>query len=356
MNRFWKKEKRSSNTDKIFLEEEGIVQFCKGLGMPDALITGENVLSYFLPCFVEVYTEGDLQNHHSPPEDLRLVEWFGYHHFGEARFVSELLALRDGKRKIDGVDDVPIQRAFGVTFAYNVVEGAGPLSPFDPMATIPPLVYIEGTDVVFGGNFGQGQYRERLNRPIKSVMAFDPGVRAIHTIDQQLKLRNDTSLFQYTTINPHPFITRFFSNYVMLKARRLTGNDRLIRAWEAQEIYKHMEGDIATITHAIIEGHRQRKQPCDFLDLVIYTRLIPPRIDRASAQQALRNAYHLLRPGGALLLGFPLTEGAKEHVSMHDLIKMAPLAGFVSGRSRLHAGASSINNPKLPVYGIFFKE
>jgi hypothetical protein len=41
-------------------------------------------------------------------------------------------------------------------------EGPLPLSGIKP--TVPPLARIDGADVVFGGNFGQGEYR-CLRRP-----------------------------------------------------------------------------------------------------------------------------------------------------------------------------------------------
>ncbi|MBO0798012.1 MAG: hypothetical protein J2P31_04245, partial [Blastocatellia bacterium] len=93
-----------------------------------------------------------------------------------------------------------------------------------------------------------------------------------------------------------------------------------------------------------------------FFDIVFYLDLSPPQLDRDTALLILSNAYTLLRHGGVLLLGFPLTESSDEHVSMLDLVKMARSASFVSSRSRFHLGTSNWANPELPVYAFLVKD
>jgi hypothetical protein len=218
-------------------------------------------------------------------------------------------------------------------------------------------VRIEGTDVFFGGNYGQGEYRERLQRPINSVLALDPGIRAIHMIDQQLQLylTNPASLFQYAAINRHPFMTRLLYHYFLMKCRQLTGDDKLADALSEHQLYRSLEGEIASVTQKLIDDHQQKKQRYDFLDLILYTSYLPPKISLASAEQVLKNAYQLLHPGGALLLGFPLIESPRGYQAMQDFPLIALRVGFTTNKSRIHAGTSNMANNRLPLFGFFIK-
>jgi tetratricopeptide (TPR) repeat protein len=339
------------------LQDEGLIKFCHSLGLPEGLITGETMSLYVLPCLVQVYTDDEIRTKHAPPEDQRLVEWFGYRNFEEGRFLCELAAVRDGRRRVEGGDMIGFQRALAASFAHHLATGEGSFPAFG-RTTIPALARIDGADLFFGGNYGQGEYREQMERPIKHVLALDPGVRAIHTIDQLLRLRtNDpASLFHYTTISSHPFIAQLLLEYLRLGDRQTDVNDRLAPELEKDGIYQSLEGDLTVITQMIIDEKRQRKQPADSLDIVIYLDLFPPKLARDSAPLVLSNAYRLLRRGGALLLGFPLTENSEKHITMLELTKMAGLAGFVSGRSRVHIGTSNLAKPDLPVYAFFVKE
>jgi tetratricopeptide (TPR) repeat protein len=340
------------------IRDEGLTTLCQSLGMPGELITAETVSLYLLSCLVQFYTDGELRTQHSPPDDQRLVEWFGYRDFEDGRFLRELAAVQDGRRRVEGFDMIGFQHTLAANFAHHLATGQGSFLAFSRTASTPALARIDGADLFFGGNYGQGEYRERMDRPIKSVLALDPGVRAVHTIDQLLRLRADdpASLFQYTTISRRPFIAQLLTDYFNLSSRRSSGNGRIEPEPEMDEFYRSLEGEIASITQAIIDGNRLHKQPCDFLDIVIYLDLLPPKLDRESAQLLLRNTYTMLRRGGALLLGFPLTNDSEEHVTMLDLAKIATPAGFVSGRSRFHLGTSNLANPDLPVYAFLVKE
>jgi tetratricopeptide (TPR) repeat protein len=339
------------------LQDEGLIKLCHSLGLPEGLITGETMSLYLLPCLVQVYTDDEIRTRHAPPDDQRLVEWFGYRNFEEGRFLCELAAIRDGRRSLEGLDIIGFQRALAASFAHHLATGEGSFPAFG-RATIPALARIDGADLFFGGNYGQGEYREQMERPIKNVLTLDPGVRAIHTIDQLLRLRaNDpASLFRYTTISRHPFIAQALLDYLRLGGGQTDLNDRLAAELEKDGIYQSLEGDLTTITQAIIDEKRQRKQSGDSFDIVIYLDLFPPKLARDSAPLVLSNAYTLLRRGGALLLGFPLTENSEKHITMLELTQMAKPAGFVSGRSRVHLGTSNLAKPDLPVYAFFVKE
>jgi len=353
---FWKK-KRETHMD-ILLPDKGMVQLCKSLGMPDDLITAKNVFVY-VPCsFVEVYTDGELQTHHAPPHDRRLIEWFGHRDFGEGRFVKELVAVRDEKRQLDGVDLAAIQGGIAFAFAQHLVTGKGVFPVFDPRQLIPSPVRIEKNRLYFGGNYGQGEYCEQLNRTVDSILALEPGIRAINNIDQLLLLSQTkpVSLFQYATISSYPFIARLLPHYLLAKSKQLVGDETLALTLEKHDVYKSLQGEVADVTQSLVKEHRKRNQPTEFLDLVLYTSYLPPRIDVPGVQQLMKNVYQLLRPGGALLVGFPLMDSTPGPISLKDLMEAALSAGFLSEHGNVHMGTSNIANARLPLFIFFVKE
>jgi hypothetical protein len=272
--------------------------------------------------------------------------------------VKELSALRDGKRRMDGVDIVPLQDIYTAMLASNLATGEGPLPASDLAKSVPSPVRIEGDKLYFGGNYGQGEYCEQLNRPVNSVLSLEPGIRAIHIIDEQLRLSltNPISIFQYATISSYPFIARLLPHYFLSRSRQLTGNETLALTLEKQELYTSIQGEIADVTQNLIKGHLQRNQPCEFLDLVLYTSYLPSRLDVASVPQVLKNVYRLLRPGGALLIGLPLVESAPGRASLKDMMNAASGAGYSEAKSRTHVGTSNMANPRLPVFVFLVKE
>ena len=342
----------------ILLRDKGMIQLCKSLGMPNDLITAENVFVYVLLCFVEVYTNGELQTHHAPPHDQRLIEWFGHRDFGEGRFVKELVAVRDEKRQIDGADLVAIQGGIAFAFAQHLVTGKEYFPVFDPRQLIPSPVRIEENRLYFGGNYGQGEYCEQLSRTVNSVLALEPGIRAINNIDQLLLLSQikPVSLFQYATISRYPFIARLLPYYLLAKSKQLAGDETLALTLEKHDVYKSLQGEVADVTQSLVEGHRKRNQPTEFLDLVLYTSYLPPRIDVPSAQQLMKNVYQLLRPGGALLIGLPLMDSMPGLISLKDLMEAAVSAGFLSERGHVHIGTSNVADMRLPLFVFFIKE
>ncbi|MBO0798011.1 MAG: hypothetical protein J2P31_04240, partial [Blastocatellia bacterium] len=238
-------------------QDEGLVTLCRELGLPGDLIDGETMSLYVLPCLVQVYTDGEFRTNHAPPEDQRLVEWFGHRDFEDGSFLRELAAVRDGMRRVERLDMIGFQRALAASFAHHLVTGEGPFPEFS-RTTSTAIARIDGADLFFGGKYGQGEYRERMDRPIKHVLALDPGVRAVHTIDQVLRLRaNDpASLFRYRTISRRAFIAQLLIEYFRFCSRGSNG--------ETDGIYQSLEGDIASVTQTIIDGNRLRKQPDDF--------------------------------------------------------------------------------------------
>ena len=349
-------EHASIRRTKIFMQNEGMIQLCQGLGMPGDLITEEVVTNYVPSCFVEVYLNGELQTHHAPLQDRRLVNWFGERDFCTGQFVQHLAELRDGKRHIDGVDIVSFQRAMAALFARKLANGE--VAAFEPGKAIPPSpVRIEGADVIFGGNFGQGEYREQLSRPIKYALALDPGIRAIHVINGQLRIlaTEPASLFQYSVINRHPFIAELLVDYLISRCRQLTGDDQLAHTLIENNAFVTMYGDIATETRHMIEREQQLNQTAGYLDLVIFAHYMLPQIDVTSTQNVLENVYQLLSPGGALLLGFPLVDGPTGRANVMDLMQAAKRSGFSAGPTHIYAGASNMSNLRFPLFSFWVK-
>jgi len=353
--RFWQRRRREPDEQDIFLRDKGMVQLCQGLGMPTVLITPYTTLACVPSCFLEVYTDAQVQGHHTPFDDAVLITWFGARHYADGCFTQRLAEVRDGKRHLDGVDINDLQATFGAIFAHHLVTGGGPFPRMNTMEAFPPLTRVEGNEIVFGGHFGQGEYRERLSRPIKFALDLDPGLRAIQLIDHHvaLTIRNPAALFQYTSINRHPFIGHMIVNYLKLKGRQLTGSDELANTLAAREVVLSIEGDLVATTQKLIVGHEQQGRPPEFLDLALYLSYHSPMLDIIQAERLMRNIYHLLAPGGAFLLGFPLVEDMPGKVSFADLERLALLAGFSAGQA--HVGTSNVAHPRLPLYLFFVK-
>ena len=336
----------------ILLRDAGMVQLCKGLGMPDVLITGETTHFHVLMCFIAAYTYGEIQGSHDLLKDRRMKEWFGEREFGEGRLTRELAALRDGKRQVNGVNMSAMMEGVAEILAGSIVMKQGPFA-FDPAQIIPPPASIKGSQVFFGGNYGQREYSHLLPQPIKSVIELDPGVRSLNNLDQliQLSMRNPTALFQYMTINS-PFMVRLLTSYFSMRCQQISGDGSLEKTLLEHDVYSPIEGDIIAKTQRIIDWRRQRNEPVDFSDLVLYVSYHAPRINLAEAEQVIKNVYQLLRPGGAFLLGFSMTQNAKGYVSAFDLLPLAIKLGFVENQATVHADMA---NARLPLYAFLVK-
>lgn len=338
----------------IFLKDKGILQLCKALGVPDDLITAETTHIHIPNCFIIACTYGEIQMAHPPLKDQRMKEWFGEQEFGEGRFTRELAPLRDGKRQVNGVNLPAILDSLADLLAESIVARQGPFA-FDPPSLFPPAAFIEGSDVVFGGNHGQNRYREHLLLPIRSVLALDPGVPALNHIDQLVQLcvpkAKQDPLFQYVTINPF-FLADLLTTYFNLRCQQISKDRRLEKLLRERDVFSPIEGDLATATQKMIALRQRRKEPIDCFDVVLYTSYRPPRVPLTDAQQVIKNAYDLLHPGGAFLLGFPMTGNAEGHASGSDLARLALQCGFIPHTARSYV---TIGDSRFPAYTFFIK-
>jgi hypothetical protein len=340
--------------EQLLYQEEGLVALCQSFGMPAELITNHVLVNFVFPSFVDVYSEGDLQLSHPVPKDPRLTPWFGEREVKDGRFARQLEDLH--QREPGHVILANLQRAFALSLARCAVEGGGPFTPSNLAAARPPIARIDKSEVVFGGNYGQDAYRESLGRPIRNVLAIGPGVRGTHAIDDQLKLRGQPGLFRYHAISQHRLMAQFLVFYLVLRARQLTGNDALVQAWAQSSVSDSKQGDASAVTQTIVEANRGLGQKHGDLDVALYTGYVSPKLTRKSTQPMMANICWLLRPGGALVLGFPPEATAEGRASMIDLMSMALAAGFSKKRPQTHLGTSNMSNPKLPIYTLFFKE
>jgi hypothetical protein len=113
------------------------------------------------------------------------------------------------------------------------------------------------------------------------------------------------------------------------------------------------EGDIAERLRDFVQRDEEIGEAHGRVDVAFQLGSRLPRLTPPQAEEVLRNAHFLLRPGGGLLIGFPATPQPPGHVSRAELDRCALQAGL-AGNSRLSFGAS-LSNPGLPVYSFFRK-
>lgn len=343
MNRFVA-QARKPPEERIFLEEYGIFDICKTVRLPPELITSEILFKYILPSLVEVYSDGQMKFMH-PPQKEALQTWFGEQKLNQGCFVPRLEELR--RRQPDHAQLKDLQVAAADLFARNLVHGEGPFGRLEFEDLVPSIMRIDGNRICFGGHFGQDEYSERLERPIRNVLAIEPGIAAKHTIDQQLTLHSTPSVFQYHTNSQNTFIANFLMYYWVLRVSQVCPEK--LKQWMEHQIFRSFEGQFADMTDKMIAANRYS------YDLVVYASYQFAKLDATASKEVLANAYRLLRLGGALLLGFPLAT-PPSHVSMTDLLGMALAAGFPKSGFRMHIGTSNLSNPDLPGYVVIFKQ
>src|SRR5690242_9828424 len=105
----------------FFLQDKGMLQLCKALGVPDKLITTETTHLHIPCCFIAAYTYGEIQTAHLPLKDRHMKEWFGEHEFGEGRLTRELATLRDGKRQVNGINLAAMLDSFAKILVASIV-------------------------------------------------------------------------------------------------------------------------------------------------------------------------------------------------------------------------------------------
>jgi hypothetical protein len=340
--------------EKLVFQEEGLVSLCQDFGLPAELITNHVLVNFVFPSFVDAYSEDDLRLSHPVPKDPRLSLWFGERDVRDGQFACRLEDLR--RREPHHAVLAKLQRAFALFMARCAIAGGGPFTPSNLAQDRPPIARIENSEVVFAGNYGQDAYRESLNATIRNVLAIEPGVRGVHAIDDQLKLRGHDDLFRYYAISQHRLMSDFLTFYFVLRARALTGSDALAQAWAQYSLNVSKEGDPAVVTQMVVDANRQLGRKHADLDLALYTGYVSPKLTPKVTQTMMENILWLLRPGGALLIGFPPDATSEGCASMVDLMKIALAAGFPKTRIHAHFGTSNLSNSKLPVYVFFYKE
>jgi hypothetical protein len=341
-------------SEELVFQEEGLVSLCQDFGLPAELITNHVLINFVFPSFVNAYSEGDLRLSHPVPKDPRLSLWFGERDVRDGRFACQLEDLR--RRDPHHAVLAKLQRAFALSMARCAIDGGGPFTPSNLAQDRPPIARIENSDVVFAGNYGQDTYRESLNATIRNVLAIEPGVRGAHAIDDQLKLRGQDGIFRYYAISQHRLMSDFLTFYFVLRARHLTGSDALAQAWAQYSLSISREGDPAAVTQTMVDANRQLGRKHGDLDLALYTGYVSPRLTPKLTQAMMENVLWLLRPRGALLIGFPPDATSAGCASMIDLIKMSLAAGFPTTGVHAHCGTSNLSNPKLPFYSFLYKE
>jgi hypothetical protein len=338
----------------LLLGDQGLVEVCRAVGFPAALLSNETIVKYIVPGCAIVFAEGDviIRYNNAPPPGLR--EWFGEDDPLEGRFAAGLaeLYLRPGAAVRGPLDT--LQRALSAHLARGIVHGEGPLPSEGLKASLPPLARVDGKDLVFGGIDGQPTYRERLAGPVKYLLAIDPGIRLMHVIDEQVELlARPAFCFNFMCVCSRPFASQFLAQYLFLRAQQVSG----IRERGAEMVDRGFiipaEGDIAECLRNFVRRDREIGETHGRVDVVFQLGSRLPRLTPPQAQEILRNAHFLLRPGGALLIGFPASPQPQDHISRAELDRCALQAGF-AGSSRLSVGAS-LTSPRLPVYSFFRK-
>jgi hypothetical protein len=348
-------EAAASPRGRLLLQDDGIVAVCTVAGLPAELLDNTVIVKYVVPTCAIVFPVGDLVTQHNNPPEPRLRPWFGTHGLAEGRFFSRLAELYQSPPAAVRGPLEDLERAVAAIFARGVVFDDGPLPLARLKPTVPPLARVDGADVVFGGHFGQGEYREHLNEPVKYLMAIEPGIRLMHVIDRQLELMMSGAFcFTYICVTRHPFTDQFLASYALLRGRELTGSNRAAEAMGDQGFVIPKQGDIAASLRSLIERDRAIGESHGRVDLVFCVGAQMPRFEPREARQMFADIHFLLRPGGALLIGYA-AEPEDARVSGVELSKLATEVGFSGSGSRIHVGMSNLVNPALPVYSFFRK-
>jgi hypothetical protein len=341
---------------QLFLSDNGIEAVCTSIGFPSGLLDNDTIIRYILPGCAAVFAKGDLVVRPSRPPGGQLGEWFGEHDITEGRFFDGLTRLcRNPGGEVAGpMED--LQRAVAALAARGVFgEGPLPLGGLKP--TVPPLARIDGADVVFGGNFGQGEYREHLDDQVNLVLAIEPGIRVMHVIDQQVDLLTRPAFsYSYIFASDQPFACQFLANYLMLRADRQSSYIGMRDQMIEQGFVTLAEGDITASLDRFIELDRSLGDTHGRVDVAFFVGSRLPRLSQERARRILEGIHFLLRPGGGLLLGFPAEPREPGQLALEELNGAALMAGFTGHGSRIHLGSANLANPGLPVYSFHRKD
>ena len=346
----------AATSGRLFLGDNGVEAVSAAVGFPSSLLDNGTIIGCILPACAAVFANGDLVVRPNASPEGRLAEWFGERDFAEGRFADGLTRLcGDPGADIAGpLED--LQRAVAALVARGVFgEGPLPLGGIKP--TLPPLARIDGADVVFGGNFGQKEYREHLDDRVNLVLAIEPGIRVLHVIDQQVdQLTRPAFSYSYIFASDQPFACQFLANYLMLRADRQSSYIGMRDQMLERGFVTLAEGDITASLDRFIELDRSLGDAHGRIDAAFFVGSRLPRLSQERARRILEGVRFLLRPGGGLLLGFPSEPCEPGQLGRDELTAAAQTAGFTVDRSRIHRGPSNVANPRLPLYSFHRKD
>jgi hypothetical protein len=315
---------------------------CASVGFPLGLIDDDTIVRYILPVCAAVFTEGDVVGEHKTVPAGQLREWFGDHDITDGRFFAGLTRLY---RSPDRGPLEDLERSVAAVFARGVF-GQGLLALGDLKPTVPPLYRIDGKDVVFGGNFGQGEYREHVGKRVNYVLEIEPGIRAMHVIDQLTRRRP----FRYIFASEQPFACQFLANYLLLRTDPRM-RERLLK----RGFVTLAEGDLIESLDRFVRLDRSLGDSHGRVDVAVMAAARLPRLSKDRLRRILERVHFLLRPGGGLLIGYPVEPHEPGQLAREDLIDAIPRAGFPPSSSHVHVGQTNLANPRLPLYSFHLK-
>lgn len=340
----------------FFLSDNGVEAVCASVGFPPGLLGNETIIGYIIPACAAVFAEGDLVVRHNNPPEGELSEWFGERDITDGRFFDGLTRLfRSPGDDVAGPLD-ELERAVAALAARGVFgEGPLPLSGLKP--TVPPLAGIDGSDVVFGGSYGLDEYREHLDDRVSTVLAIEPGIRVMHVIDQQVDLLTRPAFsYSYIFASEQSFACQFLANYLMLRAERQSTYIGMRDQMIERGFVTLAEGDITASLDRFVALDRSLGDTHGRVDVALFVGARLPRLSQERAQRILERIHFLVRPGGGLLMGFPLEPRDPGQLGLDELSIAARSAGFTTRSSRIHRSPANLTNPRLPVYSFHRKD
>jgi outer membrane protein assembly factor BamB len=322
------------------------------LGIPHEIVTDETLETLLLLCFTQVFSRGGMAFGHDPyvaRTHRTHIKLFGHTSLADGHVVQQLTAWRDGMEPCPEPDAFErVQCWFAQRLAAQLTQGEVQLTR--ALERLHPTAQIDGDTLIFGNG-----WRERLDRPIQTVLEYEPGIQGLFLIRQQSTLMRRGSrapVFSYWTISRDPFLAEFLPSYFLAYTQAHTdGQEEGRRALE-QRLYHGMRGRLDVMTAESIRDTQQHGQCSGMHDVIIAASPQIARTDVAELDQALRQSYRMLRPGGALLLGAPVAPSTGSHQTLPELVNMATLSLAKEGVLMLFKVHLGMDFPYAYAYGV----
>ncbi|MFG2959461.1 hypothetical protein ACGF5O_37775 [Streptomyces sp. NPDC048291] len=158
-------------------------------------------------------------------------------------------------------------------------------------------------------------------------------------------------------VTSRPFAEQFLHDYLRHVASQASGRDSLYDEIIDRGFVIPAEGNIDASLRRFADRDREIGEAHGRVDLAFYTGARQPRLTQQEAHSILKQIHFLLRPGGALLLGFPTVQPPPHHLSATELHGLALQAGFsTSGGLRPYFRTGSLANSRAPVYSFLRKQ